>query len=309
MRRYLPTVGACAVLLVVLLLFENLAAQTFQSCVSQRYTDYGPYNPHDYGKVVGVFLGSQGVCSFRFIGLHEGAFAALAAFVVAGFTFALWDSTEKLWSEANRQRREARNSARINAVAARAALRNAEAIERQLRAWVSLAVDLESCKRTNDFAHIGLNVRLANLGSTPALRVGISLGCAVKPGTVSNYGTLPTPQKNLYPAPSLMPGGETSQSFNFRIKKNDIAAGTDAARKARSPPMIVVDVIVCYHSVFDAETAPKHMTSVRHSIFPLIDTDDPAHLPARMAWLDERGPASIDEVWFAQDKSAPVYMT
>lgn len=54
-------------------------------------------NPDNQSHIVGIIIKSQIVCSLRFIDNHDGFFAAVAAFVIAVFTFTLWRSTEKLW--------------------------------------------------------------------------------------------------------------------------------------------------------------------------------------------------------------------
>ena len=66
-----------------------------------------------------------------FLDDHNGTVAALAGLAVAGFTFALWASTEKLWREATDSGRLGRRTAYAALVAARAARLQAGWAERQ----------------------------------------------------------------------------------------------------------------------------------------------------------------------------------
>lgn len=236
------------------------------------------------------------------------AIAALAATAVACFTLTLKWSTDRLWAEAGRQREDARKSALSGVITARTALRSAQAAERELRAWVSIAVELYECKRAKDYALVTVRVTAENVGKTPALRVGVSVVCRVVPTIVANYGELPAPQAIPHPLPSLPPGSSADQRIGETISLRDIEAGLAAARQVNFAPMIVVDVIVYYHTVFDAEGATKRMTSVRYTMHPRIAAEE-WHNEARMRWLNEDGPAAVDQVNFGQDKSAPVYLS
>jgi hypothetical protein len=92
----------CAAIVTALLLFlwaENQVAPSFQSCVSQNSPKQSAEGPNDYGKIVAVFVKAQSICSLRLIDRHNGFFAAIAAAIVAAFTFTLWRSTDRLWPE------------------------------------------------------------------------------------------------------------------------------------------------------------------------------------------------------------------
>jgi hypothetical protein len=145
LRRYAVAALFALVSLAGLLVVENTVPQSFRTCVDRRHSAEGPYKPDDYGKRALVLVSGEAVCTFRFVDQHEGAFSALAAFVVAGFAFALWRSTEKLWDEARSSRAHARRTAFAGLVganaarrSARAALRSADALIAAERAYVSV---------------------------------------------------------------------------------------------------------------------------------------------------------------------------
>ncbi len=192
------------------------------------------------------------------------------------------------------------------AAATELAKHSKDAAEVDLRAWVGVGLEVTRCSRTDKFAHVTMCIRLTNSGKTPALRVSISSKASCVPSLTTDFVTLPEAEKSPSPMPSLMPGTETEQAFGVRISKADLDEGIRASRAIGFVPMIVLDAIVSYHTIFDAEDAPKRMTSVRYGVFPAIDIEA---REARMAWLDERGPASLDEVKVGQLKSAPVHMS
>ena len=227
----------------------------------------------------------------------------VATAILAAITFGLvWVGFKQV-----RDARKSINAAMKAAEAAEKTLQHGrETSERDLRAWLSAEIELAECHRSKDFAAITISVTAKNIGKTPAFRVGTSVNCYVKSGITTNYGALPSFEQQPHPLPALLPGAETGQRIQERISLPDIKAGVALARKDHAPPIIVVDVIVYYHTIFDAADAAKRMTSTRYFIFPNIDL---AEVAARMAWLDEAGPAAIDQVRFAQDKSAPVYLT
>jgi hypothetical protein len=220
-------------------------------------------------------------------------------------TAALWWVTYRLWRTTVGTIADERRSVEV----AEASLEHARlASQQELRAWVQLRAALKDCKRSPKGAHVTIAASLENVGKTPALRVAVSVRCYVRPSLVQNYGELPMAEKYPHPTPSLLPGEEDMQpGFGIQISAAELEAGVSAARAARFQPMIVVDVIAYYHTIFDAETDPKRMTSVRHNLHPRMSQD--ADFEARMRWLDEIGPAAVDQVLFAQDRSAPTYLS
>ena len=230
---------------------------------------------------------------------------------VIGLGFTLWFNFRAL-RLAEREAKETKDALTIAETNAKAtvdmARQSKEASDADLRAWVTIDVHLTGCHRNADFAFIDVKVALDNIGKTPAPHVGISVKAYVIPSCVINNGDLPELEKWPSQVASLMPGRGVEQGFGVRISKADIEVGVAASRKAGFEPMIVVDSIVYYRTVFDADDAPKRMTSVRHVMFNNIQRG-PEFRKERMGWLDSYGPAAVDQVRFSQDKGAPVYMT
>ena len=220
-------------------------------------------------------------------------------------TAALWLATYRLW----RSTAKAVNDGEQSLAVAEAALAHArKSSSQELRAWLKVGADLKSCKRTKEAAHVTISTTLENVGKTPALRVAISVTCHVTLSGVANHGELPALDPYPMPTPPLLPGGkEVATAIGSRVKKTDLEKGIAAAREARFQPMIVVDVVAYYHTIFDAETDPKRLTSVRYQLHPLMNDD--VNQAIRMAWLDESGPAAIDQVRFVQAKTAPTFLT
>jgi hypothetical protein len=130
-----------------------------------------------YHDVVSAVVGRMIV----FFDAHNGTVAALAAIAVAVFTYALWASTEKLWQEAQSQRREAKRSAFASITAARAAKKSADAITILERAYVypsEIADNLGSAINTRVYnldderavfnINIVIELSFKNFGKTPA---------------------------------------------------------------------------------------------------------------------------------------------
>jgi len=75
---------------------ENLFVDSFQNCVAYNHADDG--NQYRYygasffvvGHWAGQIIGREAICTFRFVDRHNGLFAVVAGFAVAGFTYTLW---------------------------------------------------------------------------------------------------------------------------------------------------------------------------------------------------------------------------
>jgi hypothetical protein len=74
---------------------ENQFAPSFQACIGQNASEQGGENAKNIGNGIASIAKSQAICSLRLIDRHNGFFAALAALVVAAFTFTLWIATSK----------------------------------------------------------------------------------------------------------------------------------------------------------------------------------------------------------------------
>jgi hypothetical protein len=205
-----------------------------------------------------------------------------------------------------RQIEDAKASIAAAVKAAEAADRGRVSSEHDLRAWLKIDADLTNCYRKPDCAFLSVRVRIKNIGKTPAFRVGYSVACRVVSGVVINHGPMPTPVKWPSQMSPLLPGDKRDELIGLRIEKADIDKGITDARGS-SGPMIVIDALVYYHTIFDAEGDEKRMTSIRYTVHP--NMTEPAAHAARKAWLDTDGPASLDQVRVRRDMSAPAYLT
>jgi hypothetical protein len=100
-RRYLIFWAACVGLLCIFIWTENYAARGFQECVKQYSSDHGNEKGNKETSVVSI--SAQSVCSLRLIDRHNGFFAALAAFIIAWFTYTLRRSTDELRESGEKQ--------------------------------------------------------------------------------------------------------------------------------------------------------------------------------------------------------------
>lgn len=144
LRKFGPFCGALLVFLVVFLLVENYAAPSFQNCVSQNSSAQSAKEAKNKGHIIGRFILAELICSLRLVDRHNGFFAAVAAFVIAAFTFTLWQSTEKLWRASEDQLEDAGNEAgraRFNRIAEEARLNEQINIARQSAEAAKQAAD------------------------------------------------------------------------------------------------------------------------------------------------------------------------
>jgi hypothetical protein len=93
MKSTLIFLVAFCVALTAFVWTENGIAPSFQSCISQSASEPGDKSSKNF--IVPSVIKSQAICSFRLIDRHNGFFAALAAVIVAAFTFTLWIATSK----------------------------------------------------------------------------------------------------------------------------------------------------------------------------------------------------------------------
>jgi hypothetical protein len=111
LRKFGPFCGALLVFLTAFLLTENYAAPSLENCISQNSSAQGTEESENKSGIVGRLVFAESICSLRLIDRHNGFFAAIAAFVIAAFTFTLWQSTEKLWRASEDQLEHAKNEA------------------------------------------------------------------------------------------------------------------------------------------------------------------------------------------------------
>jgi hypothetical protein len=207
-------------------------------------------------------------------------------------------------NEASRQADEAKRQADF---AENALIQTKATAENDLRAWLDVEVSLIECKTgQNGNALVDIEVRLVNVGKTPALEVTTGREVWLSSTIVLNNGPPPVEERNPTSMPSLMPTKEASQRFGVYIKKTDFEKSIADYTVRRSGLMLVADVVAYYRTVFDAPDAEKHKTSIRYSIHP-ANYHSPLQDDGSRTWI--RTIRGKNEVRFAHDKSAPVYMT
>lgn len=197
--------------------------------------------------------------------------------------------------------RAAVREAEAATLAAQASVKIAEgASQAQLRAWLQLDVDLVACMRTAKAAHFTFKMKAKNVGLTPALHVASDIRISGEPGIRVGYGDLPERPDHLRPLPSLMPGEETEITIELRMMDKAIAAAGDFAKSKGTGPVVIVDTVLAYSTIFDTEMGAR-MTSARHVVTS-------AYYEKQDDWLqDDR--LSESDVRFGRDLTAPVHMS
>jgi hypothetical protein len=202
--------------------------------------------------------------------------------------------------------RKSADEARRQANAAETALAQTKtATENDLRAWLDVDVTLDSCRRTRESTHFTFDIKLTNIGKTPALAVATSQKIRLARSIVSNGGELPELEKHPSPMASMMPGKEVPQKFGLRFSNREIEDKIASHGSDPSSIMVVVDVVIYYRTCFDAPNADYRLTSIRYHIHPGKQIDSPHEF--RRTWL--RYINGTNTVMFSHDKSAPVYIT
>ena len=96
LRKYIPFVGFFFVALTSFVWSENNFAPSFKSCISQESIKQISNSPEYKLQFIVIAIKTQSICSLRLIDTHAGFFAMVAAFIVSGFTFTLWQATGKI---------------------------------------------------------------------------------------------------------------------------------------------------------------------------------------------------------------------
>jgi hypothetical protein len=232
------------------------------------------------------------------VGLLIGALTLIAAGFAAKFARDAAIHTEAGANEAKRAADAAEQSLESSR----------EVAQSDLRAWLDIDLTLVGCGRNDRFASITVNVELKNLGKTPALRTAVSVKAYVKSALEENYGTWPSTNETARPITSILPGKTADGNVQARIDAEEIAAGVAKAKSEGFEPVIIVDAVVHYHTIFDTEDSPKRLTSTRYVMLSTVQMS-PEYRSARMEWLDRSGPAEPAQVKFARHKGAPVHLT
>lgn len=75
---------------------ENLS-DSFRQCVSNWDENHAKSQPDEYRFVIVKIVSGHALCVVKAFDKHNGIFAALAAFIIAWFTYTLDLSTSRLW--------------------------------------------------------------------------------------------------------------------------------------------------------------------------------------------------------------------
>lgn len=216
LKKYGPFWGALLVLAALFIFVENAVAPNFQSCVSQHSTSQGDEKTQQKGRVVLKTVLAESVCTLQLIDRHNGFFAAVAAFVIAGFTFTLWRSTEKLWRASEDQLDHAKNEAMSAAL-------------RRLKDEVRLGEQIEIARQTADAATLNaqalidserahLHAVIKNTNLHDALRAAIwyTNSPGMDDGHISNRPAVEFCLKNLGKTPAIL------REVSYQIIQGDV---------------------------------------------------------------------------------------
>ena len=110
------------------------------------------------------------ICSLRLVDRHNGFFAAVAAFIIAAFTFTLWQSTEKLWRASEDQLEHTKSEAMSAAM---------KRLKEEVRLQEQISISQQSADAATRAANAAVNVELpilimdfANLAATGNAAIG-----------------------------------------------------------------------------------------------------------------------------------------
>jgi hypothetical protein len=96
LRKGMIVLVSLAFVLTFFVWAENEIAQSFQTCVTEKAAKESSEHSRNQSNSVAVIIKTQALCSLRLVDAHNGFFAALAAILVAAFTFTLWIATDQL---------------------------------------------------------------------------------------------------------------------------------------------------------------------------------------------------------------------
>lgn len=227
---------------------------------------------------------------------------AIGALTLFAAAFAAWFARE-----AARHTKSGANEAGRAAKAAEDALGlSRDVTHADLRAWLKIDVELLVADRTKESVHFDIKVRIENIGKTPALRVGVDRRVYIGPSFRIGDGEPPLLDRRKSPICSIMPGDQTEHSFGERLDNDDVEAGMDIAQKIGCLPIVFIDAVVSYHTVFETENSTPHVSSIRYVVMPAMTSPD--SMEARFRWL-VNGPYGADGVIFRREKGAPIQIT
>jgi hypothetical protein len=196
MRRYAPFFVVFLFILGALFWTENRFSDSFRSCIDYGATNQANNDPNKKGANVAIFIETQSICTVRLIDKHNGLFSAIAAFIIAWFTFSLRQSTNTL---ANIARETARRQERDTEILQRA----------------YIAVEPRGIEMTTDVKLVG-QIVFKNVGRLPAT----AFASVVKEIMVADETWVPptlTDADLLQPGRGIVPiGGEIARGTPFR---------------------------------------------------------------------------------------------
>lgn len=264
LKKYGPFLAAFLVLAALFIFMENAVAPNFQSCVSQHTTSESNEKAQQKGRIILKTVVAESVCTLQLIDRHNGFFAALAAFVIAGFTFTLWQSTEKLWRASEDQLEHAkseamsaalkhvREEARLNeqieilrqsAEASAEHARIAGAALTQLERPYIFIFDVKEFEFDSECAEFFVEYSVANYGKMPAIIEGAYIGFEFSDRGAPPRPSLMEDSHALMTAPILQAGEKREKIREYvpsgmtnDIVETDVSPDDPSARTPKFAP-------------------------------------------------------------------------
>lgn len=109
-KRYWLFFVAVLVIITVFVLAEEQFVGSFRQCLSDWTGNSGKQETNEKSFSIAISVESRAVCTVRLIDRHNGLFAAVAAFIIAWFTYTLDRSSSQLWRIEGRNFREAQRA-------------------------------------------------------------------------------------------------------------------------------------------------------------------------------------------------------
>jgi hypothetical protein len=224
--------------------------------------------------------------------------AAFGEMIVTAFgIFLIWRTLKASWTAANEARRQAN--------AAEKSLDQTKLTsESELRAWVDIDVTMQEFRRSEETVTFVVEIKLMNIGKTPAPKTWISHSIRPASAIVLNNGGAPTIAEHPFAMPPLLPGGYAVQKVQLSMDTKDVRKLIEACRSQRAGIMAVIDITAYYKTIFDDPDAHAHLTSVRYSAHPSKAGSGAEGL----TWMLE-GTSGAGAVNMVQDNSAPAFAT
>jgi hypothetical protein len=182
--------GAAAVVAIVWIVESS---QSFQSCIKDAQYEKGEQSLQKILTDLSILIRWQKDCLGVFIDQNDGTITALATFLIALFTLTLWQSTNKLWDGAEKERKLSEDTAK-----------------RQLRAYVHVEDVIISLVRTEFYPLIQIIIK--NFGATPARLIVNRCVCAPFPKEQAKFELINDSRGEIE---DLAPTQQTYSTFRF----------------------------------------------------------------------------------------------